>query len=508
MKVIGLTGGIACGKSTISQELRNLGCAVIDADQLSRALTAPGGAALPLIRSTFGDAVFQADGSLNRAALGKLVFSDDAERARLDGLMAPLLLSATQEALDRCRGESRDLCFLDCPLLYEKGYDRFCDSVWCVWLPEEIQLTRLMNRDGYTREEALSRIHSVLSSDEKAARADVVLDNSGPMEYTLSLLPDLLEKERAKIAPRRRRSERYAAEQGAGRSTSATGTSASGIPASINFSSAAPGSPASGASAPMASPAPTSHRTPEAEKISIPDVMDRPAAARKQPSRRKAAWKMPAWLMTVLIVCAAALAVSFTAQCLMRAYLVQRAAEHEAEQAAIDRNYPLLYTDLIRQYAAEYNLNPAYVAAIIRNESSFQEDAVSRVGARGLMQLMPDTAEWIAKKLKVESYSFERMYDPASNIRFGCWYLNYLSSLFRGDPVCVTCAYHAGQGEIASWLSDKTISDDGVTMSVDRLPEGPTKTYAGRVTRDYAIYQEKYFMPDSPADAAVADGES
>ena len=93
-------------------------------------------------------------------------------------------------------------------------------------------------------------------------------------------------------------------------------------------------------------------------------------------------------------------------------------------------------------------LAPAYVAAIIRNESSFQPRAESAVGARGLMQLMPDTAEWIAHKLGVEGYAFERMYDPASNIRFGCWYLNYLSKMFLGNPVCVTAAYHAGQGQV------------------------------------------------------------
>ena len=472
MRVIGLTGSIACGKSTVSQELRRLGCTVIDGDQLSRGLTGPGGAAIPLIREAFGPSFFQPDGSLNRRALGNLVFSDPEALQRLDNLMAPLLVQATRDQLSKARTEGQKLCFLDFPLLYEKGYDQLCDSVWCVWLPEEKQLERLMERDGFAREEALSRIHAVLSSDQKAARADVVIDNSGAVEDTLKQIPGLLEKELSRVPARRRRSERYE-------------------------------NPPAQAAAPALSPAEDPLETLSED---APDTLERPAAARKKAARRRASWRMPSWLAALLITSCALLAVSFTAQGLMRAWLHRQAEQRAAEQAAIDRNYPLLYRDLITEYAEEYNLRPAFVAAIIRNESSFRPEAESSVGARGLMQLMPATAEWIAHKLKVEGYAFERMYDPASNIRFGCWYLNYLSGLFRGDPVCVVCAYHAGQSEIASWLSDRAISDDGLTMALDRLPEGPTKTYAERVTRDDGIYEKKYFTPD-PSDADVLPGD-
>ena len=148
---------------------------------------------------------------------------------------------------------------------------------------------------------------------------------------------------------------------------------------------------------------------------------------------------------------------------------------------------------MIERNAEKNNLSPAFVAAIILNESSFQSAAESSVGARGLMQLMPETAEWIAAKIRLQGYAFERMYDPESNILFGCWYLNYLSSLFHGDPVCVACAYHAGQGQVTGWLSDSRYSTDGVTLDLSRMPEGPTKTYAGRVIRAYGIYQTLYF---------------
>ena len=112
------------------------------------------------------------------------------------------------------------------------------------------------------------------------------------------------------------------------------------------------------------------------------------------------------------------------------------------------------------------------------------------------MQLMPDTAEWIAGKLRLEGYSFERMYDAETNIRFGCWYLNYLSKLYLGDPVAVTAAYHAGQGQVTVWLSDPSRSEDGYSIRIESLPEGPTKHYVGKVLRDYGIYKKKYFSDD------------
>ena len=114
---------------------------------------------------------------------------------------------------------------------------------------------------------------------------------------------------------------------------------------------------------------------------------------------------------------------------------------------------------------------------MVLNESSFDRKATSKVGASGLMQLMPDTAEWIAGKLKIPGYAFEMMTDPDMNIRFVCWYLNYLSRMFRGDPVCVVSAYHAGQGQVQTWLSDRSVSPDGITIPLQNFPVGPTKNY-------------------------------
>jgi dephospho-CoA kinase len=461
MRVIGITGSIACGKSTVSREMLRRGFPVVDGDALSRELTGPGGEAVPAIRSVFGDRYISRDGSMNRQAMARLVFSDDRSREQLDLVMDPFLRSLTRRKIEQARSAGAKLCFLDMPLLFEKEYDSLCDAVWCVWLPEDQQLERLMARDGYTREEALSRIRVVMSSDRKADLSSAVIDNSGSVEETLRQVSVLLERElqRAGGNPARRRRS-------------------------------------------VSPPAPRPEPDPDPL---AQDPVSRPESSRRKPSSRKAAWPMPRWLSASLIALAAVLALSLTSYLLMRAWLTRQADLHRQEQQAVDQQYPLEYREEILQASRKYNLSPALVSSVIRNESSFRPTVESSVGARGLMQLMPETAEWIAHKLKVDNYSFEQLYDPETNILFGCWYLNYLSTLFHGDPVCVVCAYHAGQGEIKSWLSNPAVSSDGLTMSVDRLPDGPTKTYAGRVTRDYGIYQAKYFSPVLPDAVDSAD---
>ncbi len=195
MLIIGLTGGIACGKSTISLTLRELGAVIVDGDVLSRELTAEHGAALPDIRAAFGDGVFHPDGTLNRRALGAVVFADDKARERLDSIMQPLLLTMILRAIEDARQSGASACVLDMPLLYEKNLDRLCDRVWCAYIPRDVQLQRLIERDGFTLAEAESRLRSQLPAEEKAARADVVIDTSGPIQYTKEYVISLYAKE-------------------------------------------------------------------------------------------------------------------------------------------------------------------------------------------------------------------------------------------------------------------------------------------------------------------------
>lgn len=261
-----------------------------------------------------------------------------------------------------------------------------------------------------------------------------------------------------------------------------------------------------------APPKPAALRAPRPMPASMqqPEAMERPPKPqmRKQPPRSAAkdTRRMPTWLTITLCVCILLCGALFASECLMRAYLTQRQQEREAAYQRVLDAHPLPdnIRALIEDYAAQNNLRPAFVASIILNESSFRTDAESGVGARGLMQLMPDTAQWIAGKLKLENYSFAMMYDAETNIRFGTWYLSYLGNLFRGDPTLMACAYHAGQGEVRSWLSDPSLSEDGLTLKLENLSDGPTKTYAGRVTRDDGIYEALYFTPVETTDDADA----
>ena len=492
MRIIGLTGGIACGKSNISDMLCSLGCVIIDGDKLSRELTVPGGAALPILREVFGPAVFYEDGSLNRKALGSIVFSDRAALQKLDGIMQPMLLKRIQERIAEEKINHTEFCVLDMPLLYEKKLDLLCDTVWCVWLPAHIQLERLMNRDRLDKSQALQRIGSQMPLDEKAAKAAVVISTEGTIEETRAKIPPLLESERRinsslsenNVTPRRRRSDRYASEVSESSETFPV------VKRKVDL---------------RESEANQSPR--RAAHTATPEVMERPSGSRinSLPRKKKQEWKMPSWLLSSVVAVFFILLAMITATALMKGYLKQQSDKRESDFQRVVDNHPLSWREAIEKSADEFNLQPGFVSAIIMNESSFRPTAESSVGARGLMQLMPDTAEWIAHKLKIDGYSFERMYDPETNIRFGCWYLNYLSGLFRGDPICVTAAYHAGQGQVTAWLSDPAKSPDGITLDPNALGDGPTKTYIGRVTQDYGIYNALYFEKvDLPADAGLS----
>ena len=191
-----------------------------------------------------------------------------------------------------------------------------------------------------------------------------------------------------------------------------------------------------------------------------------------------------------------------------RTYLAHQEERRRLEAEAAERaQHPLYYADTITAYADAQELDPALVAAVILCESSYDPKAESRLGARGLMQLMPDTAEWVAHKLGEDGadYSFDNLYDPQTNIRFGTWYLGYLSRRFNGDATKIVCAYHAGQGNVDSWLKNPQYSSDGVTIDV--IPTQDTATYASRVLRARDIYR-KYYFPIELPDTQQTETES
>ncbi len=170
-------------------------------------------------------------------------------------------------------------------------------------------------------------------------------------------------------------------------------------------------------------------------------------------------------------------------------------AEREEAKERYERevqNHQVRYRDLIEQYAAEYNLNPAFVTAIIKNESSFDPQAVSSKGAMGLMQFMPSTFEWVSKNCGYRGADTSILYQPEAAIKMGCYLLDYIRrQLDSDDPILVACAYHAGWGTVPSWI--EKYSSDGVTLTVEQIPNSDTRTYAGRVINSYAIYLQHYY---------------
>lgn len=169
--------------------------------------------------------------------------------------------------------------------------------------------------------------------------------------------------------------------------------------------------------------------------------------------------------------------------------------QRAAQEAQIVENHPLKYKEIISQKSDKYNLNPAFVAAIMLNESSFRPEANNATtDARGLMQLVEKTAEWVHGKLDDGTvFRFDDMYTPERNAEYGCWYLNYLSGLFHGDPVLVAAAFHAGQGEVRNWLNTAQYSPDGQTVAIDKIPFSDTRRYVGRVMNAYAAYLRIYY---------------
>lgn len=182
MRIIGLTGGIASGKTTAARLFEKLGVPVIDADQLAREVVEPGTEALARIVDAFGAQVLNPDGSLNRAELGAVVFADPTARHILEGITHPAIRRLAEEKLQRLREAGTGTVFYVAPLLIEAGITSRVHEVWVVYLDRETQLERLMARDHLSREAALSRIASQMPMEEKKRLGRIVIDNRGSRE--------------------------------------------------------------------------------------------------------------------------------------------------------------------------------------------------------------------------------------------------------------------------------------------------------------------------------------
>lgn len=199
--LIGLTGGIASGKSTVARRLVEHGAVHIDADHLARVVVEPGTDALAQIRETFGDEVTNADGSLNRAALGALVFADPAALAQLNAIVHPAVRARSNELIRAA--ESADpnaIVVYDVPLLVEAAVDHPFDLIVVAHADEETRVRRMVDLRGMSETDATQRIGSQASDADRLAVANVIIDTDGTLAHTLAQVDALYERVRAGLA--------------------------------------------------------------------------------------------------------------------------------------------------------------------------------------------------------------------------------------------------------------------------------------------------------------------
>lgn len=195
MNVIGLTGGIGAGKSTVSDYLLDKGYIVIDADKIARALTDKGSDTLQALTAAFGEEILFADGSLDRKKLAGIVFSDGEKRLILEEITTKEVVRIIEERLMQLQGEGcKGPVFVDAPLLFESGADKLTGAVWLVDADLDVRVARVMARDSAGAEDVKRRIANQMDSEEKKARSTDIIDNSKGKELLYRQVERLLEK--------------------------------------------------------------------------------------------------------------------------------------------------------------------------------------------------------------------------------------------------------------------------------------------------------------------------
>lgn len=476
MYVIGLTGGIASGKSTVAETLRTLGAQVVDADAISRRLTLPGGGAAPAILERFG--------TLDRKTLGHIVFSDPDARADLNAIVHPLVQTKMEAEI---AASSAPVVVLDIPLLFEAKMDWMVNEVWVVYAPREEQILRIVARDGLSEAEAVARIDSQMPTEEKIRRADATIDTTGSFAQTRALVESLwratlarvnadapIERPAPATIPRRRQHQQVRQQ--------------TDQHARVAPQKAAP-APVPQQSTPAPGPVVPAKKDGAWEDTST--LLDLPSQTTFLSRQPPVFWVVSALLLVSLLTVIGIIGVNEWKEIQAERNEAARLRLLAEEKA----RYRFPYRDQVEAYAVQWEVDPALVAAVIFNESRFDPQAVSRVGARGLMQIMEETGEWIAGRLgELDAYGAEDLFEADTNIRYGVWYLSYLSRIFDGDMVKIAAGYHAGQNRVLGWLENPEYSSDGKTL--DAIPYPDTHQYVQRVVDTYAMYIKHYYTPD------------
>ena len=195
MEIIGLTGGIGTGKSTVSNFLREQNFAIVDADLISREVVEPGKPLLKELEEAFGTEIINEDGSLNRKGLAAIVFNDVEQRKLMDSIMHKEILAEMRRCMENYQEQgTHQGIIIDAPLLFEIGLEKWCDQVWLVTADMDIRIQRVCARDNAVPEEVEARIRNQMSDDEKKKLSDEILDNSGTLENLHIQITELLKE--------------------------------------------------------------------------------------------------------------------------------------------------------------------------------------------------------------------------------------------------------------------------------------------------------------------------
>lgn len=393
MKVIAITGRSGSGKSTVSAYYGSLGYPVLDADRTAREVTRPGGPCLAQLCDAFGSDILLPDGTLDRGCLAARAFATPEGTRRLTDITHPAIIRELLDGVAAAQSTGVPFVFVDGAVIVGEVFEQYCDAIIVVTAPVREAVSRIVLRDGISKQAARMRLAAQTPEDVLRAAADYIIANTGDGRHLRAAAQAVLERLLAK----------------------------------------------------------ETNGTKEKKKHN----------------------------RNIYIVLAVVL-------CLAGVFFVKDAVRAVEEMA-----YPRTYAALVQQYAAEYGVDENKVYAIIRTESGFKPEAESKVGARGLMQITDETFLWIKSKIAPgEEITFDDLFDPAVNIRFGTYLLATCLARYDGDFSTAAAAYHSGMGLVDSLLQKAEYSADGKTLTA--FPYEQMNLYVHKVNKNYQKYLALY----------------
>ena len=518
-KYIIITGQIASGKSSISKLIkeRNKNYLVLDADDQIKELYKRGAELYKVLVNEFGDSILNEKGNISKAKLRRTVFLNDENREKLNELTHPVIL---KNMVSLAKGSEADVVFLQIPLLNEsinilKKLVNI-DEIWNITASDEVRFNRLMSRKGMT-EEIAHRIMEIQSDFESDDFDILSIENNGDYEELnnkLNLLFDnscIKEEKKTGFFGRFKKNKKEEIEE-LNEESEDTSEEESDVRKVSEDEIITEEKVEENAEESLAENENNSERLlqtiftneQKTENIDLKEIEEKDLEKTKltdlsplhedkiekfendinnsveetldeeiNEDNGKKKKKMKIWKKILLSI------VSFL-------IIINALFLGAVYYGGV--NYPVNYLEEIQKYSNEYGVDPKVVLAIMRVESNFKTDATSKVNAKGLMQVLPDTAKHVAKLLNIDVNSID-LNDAETNIKIGTYYIKYLMQNFSNMDT-VYAAYNGGIGNVNTWLKDSKYSSDGVSLY--NIPSSETKHYVNKVNKALKAYEILY----------------